>query len=103
MQEYVFEVKLVAAVRVRAPDESLARKVLTSNLSSPSVAELRLATDIDPSIAKNATITLVAFSPTREQGVAVPEVNDRKTVNQLPPSLPVHADSDVHYIGRRYW
>jgi hypothetical protein len=34
VQEYAFEVKLVAMVRVRARDESLARKVLTSALGS---------------------------------------------------------------------
>ena len=62
MQEYAFEVKLVAMVHVRAPDESLARKVLTSALGSPNTAELRLAHDTG-SIGRSAPITLVSFSP----------------------------------------
>jgi hypothetical protein len=65
VQEYAFEVKLVAMVRVRARDESLARKVLTSALGSPNAAELRLAHDSGSSIGRSAPITLVSFSPRR--------------------------------------
>ena len=35
MQEYLFEVRLAAAVLVRAENESLAREVVTSALGSP--------------------------------------------------------------------
>src|SRR5215469_10772512 len=43
--------------------ESLARKVLTSALRSPNMAELRLAHDTGSSIGRSAPITLVSFSP----------------------------------------
>jgi hypothetical protein len=68
VQEYAFEVKLTAAVRVNAPNESLSRKVLTSALGSPNTAELRLANDINTSIAKDITVTLASFSPANELG-----------------------------------
>ena len=43
MQEYAFQVKLVAVVRVRAADEALARKVVPSVLGSPGTMEITLA------------------------------------------------------------
>ena len=46
MQEYAFQVKLVAIVRVRAADEALARKVVPSVLGSPGNVEIRLANKI---------------------------------------------------------
>jgi hypothetical protein len=45
MQEYLFEVGLVAAVLVRAQNENLAREVVTSALGSPSTEEVRLANE----------------------------------------------------------
>jgi hypothetical protein len=64
MKEYVFEVKLVAVVRVNAQNESLARKVvLCSALGSPSPDEIRLANETH---GGGATITAVDFFPEKE-------------------------------------
>jgi hypothetical protein len=62
MQEYVFEVRLVAVVRVRAENESLAREVVVSALGSPSTEEVRLANEADFLMGKQATILAVDFS-----------------------------------------
>jgi hypothetical protein len=62
MQEYVFEVRLVAVVRVRAENESLAREVVVSALGSPSTEEVRLANEADFLMGKQATIVAVDFS-----------------------------------------
>ena len=42
MNEYVFEVKLRAVVRVRASDEGVAREVVSSVLGAPGNAEINL-------------------------------------------------------------
>jgi hypothetical protein len=43
MKDFVFKVNLVAVVRVRADDESLARKVVPTVLGAPGVVGIRLA------------------------------------------------------------
>jgi hypothetical protein len=43
MDEYVFEVRLRAVVRVRAPDEEVARKLVSSVLGSPGSIQIGLA------------------------------------------------------------
>ena len=62
MQEYAFQVKLVAIVRVRAADEALARKVVPAVLGSPGTVEIRLANESNTSLGLNATVTNVDFS-----------------------------------------
>jgi hypothetical protein len=62
MQEYLFEVRLVAVVLVRAQNESLARQVATSALGSPSTEEVRLANEADFLMGREATIIAVDFS-----------------------------------------
>jgi hypothetical protein len=61
MQEYAFQVKLVAIVRVRAADEALARKVVPSVLGSPGNVEIRLANESNTSRGLHATVTEVDF------------------------------------------
>ena len=61
MWEYVFEVRLVAVVRVRAQNESLAREVVASALGSPSTEEVRLANEADFLMGRQATIVAVDF------------------------------------------
>jgi len=64
MSEYVFEVKLVAVVRVDSQNESLAREVvLSSALGSPSPDDIRLA---NKTHRGHATITAVDFFPEEE-------------------------------------
>jgi hypothetical protein len=78
-QEYVFKVSLVAVVRVRAQNESLAREVVPSILGSPSTDEVRLANEADFVMGKDATIIAVDFSV--EEGSAKLVEVDGKTVN----------------------
>ena len=62
MNEYVFEVQLVAAVRVQAMDENVARKVVSSVLGSPGTAEVRMANENNAALGRNALVTNVDFS-----------------------------------------
>ena len=41
--DFTFKVNLVAVVRVRASDESIARKIVPDALGAPGTAEIRLA------------------------------------------------------------
>jgi hypothetical protein len=61
MNEYAFEVKLRAIVRVRASNEDIARKVVPSVLGSPGSVEIGLANQNNASIGWGATVTEVAF------------------------------------------
>jgi hypothetical protein len=62
MQEYLFEVRLVAVVLVRAQNESLASEVVSSALGSPSTEEIRLANEAGFLMGREATIVAVNFS-----------------------------------------
>jgi hypothetical protein len=62
-QEYVFEVYLVALVRVNAETEALARDVVVSSaLGSPSAEEIRLANQADFLYGKEALIIGIDFA-----------------------------------------
>jgi hypothetical protein len=61
MQRYVFQVSLVATVRVRAADETEARRVVPSVLFSPGPNEVRVANDNNARIGWDATITTVDY------------------------------------------
>ena len=80
MQEYLFEVRLIAVVRVRARNENLAREVATSALGSPSTEEISLANEADFLMGREATIIAVDFS-VDESSTKLIE-NDGKTVDQ---------------------
>jgi hypothetical protein len=71
MDDFAFKVNIVAVVRVRAADESVARKIVPTVLGSPGTVEIGLAnqnnavvgldgivTDVDFEIAKMTRITL---------------------------------------------
>jgi hypothetical protein len=62
-REYTFELTIVAVVRVRAENESVAREVVTSSaLRSPSADEIRLANEADLAIGKEAALVAADFS-----------------------------------------
>jgi hypothetical protein len=61
MQEYAFKVKLVAVVRVRAEDESLARQVVPSVLGAPGIVDIQLANDNNAAIGRNGTVPMLHF------------------------------------------
>jgi hypothetical protein len=66
MNEYAFEVKLHAVVRVRAPSKDEAGKVIESVLGSPSTLEIALANEGNAALGRGAAVTAVDFQPTSE-------------------------------------
>ena len=62
MKDFAFKVNLVALVRVRAADESVARKVVPTVLGAPSTVEIGLANENNAATGRHATITDVDFS-----------------------------------------
>ena len=77
VQEYAFQVKLVAVVRVRAADEAHARKVVPSVLGSPGTAEIRLVNEFNNALGLNATVTVVDFFAKGDSAVLL-ERKDKK-------------------------
>ena len=61
MEDFTFKVDLVAVVRVRAGDDSVARKS-SSVLGAPGTAEIRLANENNAATGNHATVTDVDFS-----------------------------------------
>jgi hypothetical protein len=66
--EYVFEVELLAVVRVRATSESGAREVIPAALEAPGADVIRLASETNFITGRNAIVTEVTFFT--EEGVA---------------------------------
>ena len=62
MKDFAFKVNLVAVVRVRADDESIARKVVPTVLGAPGVVEIRLANENNAATGCYAAVTDVDFS-----------------------------------------
>jgi hypothetical protein len=80
MKEYEFEVDVVAVVRVKAPDEEAARKVVPTVLGAPSSVEIRQANEKHASLGVKATVTEVEFTP--DKNVALHKAADGKTKQQ---------------------
>jgi hypothetical protein len=66
MNEYTFEVKLHAVVRVRAPSKDEASKVVESVLGSPGTFEIELANQANAALGRAAAVTAVNFQHTGE-------------------------------------
>jgi hypothetical protein len=62
MEDFAFEVYLVAVVRVRADDKSAARKVVPTVLGPPGSVEIGLANENNAAWGSHATVTDVDFS-----------------------------------------
>jgi hypothetical protein len=73
MEDFTFKVNLVAVVRVRAGDESVARKIVPMVLGTPGTVEIRLANEKNAATGRHATVTDVDFSI----GSVVPARNQR--------------------------
>ena len=73
MEDFAFKVDLVAVVRVRASEESVARNIVPTVLGAPGTAEIRLANENNAATGCHATITDVDFSI----GSVVPARNRR--------------------------
>jgi hypothetical protein len=75
MQDYEFEVTIIAVVRVRAESEGLARQAVGSSaLASPSTDEIRMANEGEFLLGKQATIIAVDFSEPDDESVRLIEV-----------------------------
>jgi len=61
MNEYVFEVRLRAVVRVRASDEGVAREVVSSVLGAPGSVEINLANENNARLGRHVTVKEVDF------------------------------------------
>jgi len=62
MKDFAFKVNLVALVRVRAADESVARKIVPAVLGAPGTVEIRLANENRGAVGRASTVTDVDFS-----------------------------------------
>jgi hypothetical protein len=62
MRDFEFKVNLVAVVRVRAADESVAREVVPHVLGAPGTDEIRLANRNNLDLGHDAAVTSVGFS-----------------------------------------
>ena len=62
MKDFAFKVNLVAVVRVRADDESIARKVVPTVVGAPGTADIRLTNENHAATGCHATVTDVDFS-----------------------------------------
>ena len=62
MPDFVFKVKVVAVVRVRAADERVAREVVPTVLEPPGDVEIRLTNENNMAMGGDATITDVHVS-----------------------------------------
>jgi hypothetical protein len=62
MRDFEFKVNLVAVVRVRAADESVAREVVPTVLGAPGTAEVQLANENNLGMGRDAAVTGVDFS-----------------------------------------
>jgi hypothetical protein len=61
VEDFTFKVNLVAVVRVRASDESIARKIVPGVLGAPGTAEIRRANENNAASGHHATVTDVDF------------------------------------------
>jgi hypothetical protein len=62
MDDFAFKVNIVAVVRVRAADESVARKVVPTVLGSPGTVEIGLANQNNAAMGLDGAVTDVDFT-----------------------------------------
>ena len=62
VDDFTFQVNLVAVVRVRAPDETIARKFVPEVLGAPGTTEIRRANESNAAKGQHATVTDVVFA-----------------------------------------
>ena len=61
MDDFAFKVNIVAVVRVRAADESVARKLVPTVLGSPGTVEIGLANQNNAAVGRDGAVTDVDF------------------------------------------
>jgi hypothetical protein len=62
VKDFIFQVNLVAVVRVRAADENIARQVVPTVLGAPGNAEIGMANQNNAATGYDARVTGVDFS-----------------------------------------
>ena len=62
MDDFAFKVNIVAVVRVRAADESVARKLVPTVLGSPGTVEIGLANQNNAAVGLDGAVTDVDFT-----------------------------------------
>jgi hypothetical protein len=62
VDDFTFKVDLVAVVRVRANDESIARKLVPEVLGAPGTTEIRRANESNAAKGHHATVADVVFA-----------------------------------------
>jgi hypothetical protein len=62
MANFSFKTNLIAVMRVRASDETVARKVVPTVLRAPTAVEIRLANEGTAFLFEGAIVTNVDFS-----------------------------------------
>jgi hypothetical protein len=62
VKDFIFQVNLVAVVRVRAADENIARQVVPTVLGAPGNAEIGMANQNNAATGYDASVTGVDFS-----------------------------------------
>ena len=87
MDDFAFTVNIVAVVRVRAAEESVARRVVPTVLGAPGTVELRLANEGNAVLAHHTTITNVDFS-IEEGSIKLMETNAVPAPAPAPHSAP---------------
>jgi hypothetical protein len=80
VDEYKFDVDLVVTVRVRAPDEATARKVIPTVVTPPSEAIIGVINQPNAVLGVEAAVTGVALS--LEKNARLVEVNGETTVKR---------------------
>ena len=84
MQDYMFEVRLVASARVRAGSEDLAHEIVSSAIRSPSLGEIKLANEGGFFEGRKATIVSVDFY-VDEGSIKLIEVDGKPVRGEDPP------------------
>ena len=81
MEDFTFKVKLVAVVHVRAANETVARRVLPSVLSSPGTVDIKVANENNAALGLNALVTDVDFAITGPLKLAAPTRKRPKNIS----------------------
>ena len=92
VDDFAFTVNILAVVRVRAAEESVARRVVPTVLGAPGTVELRLANEGNAVLAHRATITNVDFS-VEEGSIKLIETNGVPAPAPAPSSTTARISS----------
>jgi|SRR6185503_15889463 hypothetical protein len=94
MRDFSFAVDLTALVRVRAADESVARKIVPTVVKAPNALEVRLANESNALLNSGGTVTKVDFS-FKETSIKLANIDEVSGLGETdavaPPTTPTLA------------